>query len=375
MKIALSGGHLTPALAFLDYLKETNSPHTCIFFGRTQAQTRTGQPSHEADEVAAREVPFIEVSAGKFTSAAPWDILIMFLKNCKAYFSALYTLSQEKPDIYLSFGSYLAVPIGFAAWTLGIPVVTHEQTRSIGFATKALSPIAQKIFLSFPESKVLVPKRLAQVTGNLLRSSLHNQVDTAPTWYKNPANLPVVYITGGSQGSEVINTCTALLVPKLTKDWVVIHQCGSSSKQRSYSAELAQVRSSLPRSQQSRYSIQEWISAEELGWLYTTATLVVGRSGANTVQELATFAEPSILIPLPFSHNNEQFLNAQWLHEAGGAEVIEQKDLTPELLLEKIQLIASKHKAYRRRLSTLELPQQAAEKVLNALEEIVANKH
>lgn len=368
MKIALSGGHLTPALAFLDYLAEIKSEHTCVFFGRKLAQVSTEQTSHEAEEVEARGIHFIAFSGGKLTSYAPFDILAAVGQNILAFFSALYYLSVEKPDVFLSFGSYLAVPLGYAAWILGIPVITHEQTRSVGFATKALSPLARTIFLSFSDSLVHVPKHKSEVIGNLLRSTLTQNTDVAPSWYQNPQQLPILYVTGGSQGSEVINTCLSRLIPKLTKEWIVVHQCGSTSKYRSYSAELAQLRASLHRVQQSRYIIQEWISAEELGWLYTHATLVIGRAGANTVQELATFQVPSILIPLPFAHNNEQHINAQWLSEVGGAELIEQKDLTPELLHEKISLIASKHKAYRRKLSSLELPTNAPERVLRALE-------
>ncbi len=372
MKIALSGGHLTPALAFIDYLREQKAPHSCIFFGREHAQLVTGQPSHELEEVQARGVPFIPFSAGKVTSYNPVELLFVALHTVTAFVRALYYFVQEKPTIYLSFGSYLAVPLGYAAWVLGIPVVTHEQTRSIGFATKALAPIAKRIFVSFPESASQLPEHKTEVVGNLIRSSLTEHSDSAPSWYHNPQNLPVLYITGGSQGSEVINTCVSRLITKLVKEWVVIHQCGSSSQLRSYSSELAQVRAGLPRSHQNRYVIQEWISADELGWLYDHATVVVGRSGANTVQELASFQVPSILIPLPFSHHNEQFLNAAWLKESGGAEIIEQKDLTAELLLDKIGLVASKHKAYRRRLKDLEVPTEAPATVLAALEHITA---
>ncbi len=374
MKIALSGGHLTPALAFLDYLKESESPHFCVFFGREHAQTKTGQPSHEEEEVTARGVPFISFAAGKISTYSIFDVLLAGIQNCKAFFVALYHLSIEKPDIFLSFGTYMAVPLGYAAWVLGIPVVTHEQTRSIGFATKALSPLARKIFLSFPDSLAHVPKHKSEVTGNLLRSSLTPKIEVAPSWYHNPQELPILYVTGGSQGSEVINTCVGRLVPKLTKEYVVIHQCGSTSKMRSYSAELAQLRATLSKNQQNHYVIQEWLSAEELGWLYAHATLVVSRAGANTVQELATFQVPSILIPLPFAHNQEQLVNAQWLSQAGGAELIEQKDLTAELLFEKIALIRSKHKSYRRKLSALELPTDASHRVLQALEAICAGK-
>lgn len=374
MKIALSGGHLTPALAFIDYLREHNSPHVCVFFGREHAQVTTAQPSHEAEEVQARGVSFIPFSAGKITSYNPLELMLVCIQTSVAFFKALYYLIQEKPDVYLSFGSYLAVPLAYAAWILGIPVVTHEQTRSIGFATKALAPIAKRIFVSFPESLNQLPKYKTEVVGNLIRSSLTEHSNTAPSWYHNPQNLPVLYVTGGSQGSEVINTSVSRLIPKLAKEWVVIHQCGSSSQLRSYSSELAQVRTSLPRAHQYRYVIQEWISADELGWIYDHATLVIGRSGANTVQELASFQVPSILIPLPFSHHNEQYLNAAWLEESGGAEIIEQKDLTADLLLEKINLVASKHKAYRRRLKELEVPTQAPATVLAALEHLIVRQ-
>lgn len=373
MKILLSGGHLTPALAFIDYVNEHHSKDTILFAGRAYSRETDEQPSREKKETEIRKVNFIQFEAVK-----SGDNILATLSKTPLFLSSVIKASQiiskHKPDVFLSFGGYLAMPLAVAAWLHQVPVVTHEQTRSVGISNQFISRFAKKIAISFEESKRFFPASKTVVTGNLLRKKITKRIKNKPSWLHSESTLPLLYVTGGSQGSEVINTTISQMLPRLLKDWQVIHQCGAATSQRNYLAEIEQRKQKLNKAQKNRYWVREWITEEELSWIYTHATVVVSRAGANTTQELAFHCVPSVLIPLPFSHFQEQQLNAEALAKTGGAIIISQKQLTSDNLLQAIEQIRSKHNACRRKLKDMSIRIDADKQVYKLLKEVVPAK-
>jgi UDP-N-acetylglucosamine--N-acetylmuramyl-(pentapeptide) pyrophosphoryl-undecaprenol N-acetylglucosamine transferase len=349
MRILVSGGHLTPALAFIDYVQQDHQDDEVVFVGREFSRESDKQVSRERVEVEARNVQFIAFSAQKSAQSLATTLLKM-PRLAGSVLKAIAIVSKQKPDVFLSFGGYVAVPLAVACWLQQIPVVTHEQTRAVGVSNQFIGRIAKKIAISFPDSKQFFPSHKTVVTGNLLRKQLTKRLLQKPDWLESSSDLPMLYITGGSQGSEVINTTISQMLPRLLKEWQVIHQCGADSNQRSYQTELKRRKQQLTKPQQARYWIREWLTEPELAWIYKHATAVVSRSGANTTQELAFHCVPSVLIPLPFSHFQEQQLNAEALAKTGGAIIIQQKQLTVDTLLEALDQLKSKNNACRRKL-------------------------
>lgn len=333
MKIAMIGGHLTPALSFIDYLRSKHPQDQIVFIGRLYTQERERQPAQERELVLARGVTFIPLRAGKLD----WSSPLTLLKNLGYAFASLPTawriVRREKPDVVLSFGGYLAVPVALAAKIGRIRLIIHEQTQRLGLANALTSFLADQIALSKPPLPGEVVKGKAVVTGNLLRPGILVADPPLPSWWRSRGPTKILYVTGGSQGSEILNYLLLQLLPILTKQWFVIHQCGPASAQRNYLSEAQQVQMRLTPAQRRRYHVQEWYSEAEQAWIYQQARLAISRAGANTVDELAYHALPSILIPLPFSHRQEQYLNAQVLSEGGGARLLEQKDASAETLL------------------------------------------
>ena len=282
-------------------------------------------------------------------------------------FQAYLIVAKQKPDVFLSFGGYMAVPLAIAAWMQQIPVVTHEQTRAVGVSNQFISRFAKKIAISHQDSKKFFPAAKTILTGNLIRKQLTSPSILKPSWMTSNSSLPLLYITGGSQGSEIINTSISQMLPRLLKDWQIIHQCGAASSKRSYFSELQNRRKSLTKPQQSRYVIREWILESELAWIYKNATAVISRAGANTTQELSLNCIPSILIPLPFSHHQEQLLNAEALAKEKCAIVIPQKSLTTESLLTALETLKSKNNSFRKRLQDKPVKLDADKKVYNIL--------
>ena len=353
MNILVSGGHLTPALAFIDKLKEVRPDVTVVFAGRSKMQKTTDQPAHEYRLVRERTNTIFEhFDSGK------WGVGSIFYKAKQLGLTllslprALLIVSKYRPKVFVSFGGYLALPLAAAAKLMGVPVVTHEQTRTAGLANQLIAQIADAVAVSYPETTKFFPAKKTIVTGNLVRENLKKKAKK-PDWFKLKVKKPLLYITGGSQGSEIINTTVSYVIPQLLKEWVVIHQCGPKSKARDWQKELTQLKKHLPPKLKGHYLVKEWFDASELAWIYQHADLVVGRSGANTVSELKTSNLPAIFIPLKLARKDEQTKNAQAVAEAGGAVIIPQSELSPERLLEEIEKTKPKLKTMRQALKKL----------------------
>ncbi len=350
MKILITGGHLTPALAFIDFINKNHPEDKIIFLGRTHTQNKTKQESREKQETAKKGVLFIPFKSIKLSRNNIFEKLKVAPLLIASTLRAIVILGKNKPNIFVSFGGYLAVPVTFAAWIMRVPIVTHEQTRTAGIANRLISKFADKIAVSYEDTIKYFPANRTLFTGNLIRKNVLNTNNSRPKWIEKKLKNPVLYVTGGSQGSEVINHTISQIIKVLTRDWTVIHQCGNSTKSRNYKKELTQEKDHLPMSNRNNYYIREWLNEEELSWIYSNTKIIVSRAGANTTEEIAIKGIPSVLIPLPFSHNDEQLKNAQALSNKSQAILLEQKFLNPKTLLESIELINKYSKKFSRNL-------------------------
>lgn len=350
MKLLISGGHITPALSFIEYTQSVAPETDIIFAGREYSQTRLRQQSREREEIEKLHVHFIPFDAPRliFTSIiAIFSLIILFPISI---IQAIGIIIRYKPTVFVSFGSYQAVPLAIAAWCMRIPVITHEQTRSVGIANKVITFFAKKIAISFPETSGISAKHKIVLTGNLIRKRLLNTSSTKPEWLQSNSKKPLLYITGGNQGSEVINTTVGQALSRLTKKWLVIHQCGNPTAVRNYKHELEVLQSKLPSAQKFSYFVREWLHEEDLRWIYQKTHCMVSRAGANTLQELQYYAIPSVLIPLPFSRGNEQYLGAESISKNGGAYILHQRDLNPDSLVEALQAVSEQHDDMQKQL-------------------------
>ena len=369
-KIIISGGHLTPALALIDYLKENKIDSEIIFLGRLYSQELDKQESQEKKEVEKRNITFVPYNAPRPSKNIIGKITFLF-KLFLAYLNALFLMIKYHPNVFVSFGGYLAVPIAIAAWSLGIKIVTHEQTVTAGQANKIIGKFAKKIALSHQESAKHFPKEKVVVTGNPIRPDLVNAKPKRPAWAKDlSTNKPTLLITGGNQGSYIINTTISQVLPKIIKSWNVIHACGNPTNKINYHAELNDVKKSLPAGHRKNYIVREWLTTPELSWVYNVVDGAVSRSGANTVQELNFAQIPTIFIPLPFSKENEQLLNAKTITEKGAGILLEQKNLNAETLLKEINFVKKHQKSLRRKLDPLKPSANGAAKLWEIIEKI-----
>ena len=369
MKIFLTGAHLTPALAMIDYIQVSHADDQLVFLGRLYSQERLKQKAVEELEVKKRGVKFIPFAAVKFVNSSIIDLILAIFTFPKTVGKARKILRQEKPDVLLSFGSYLAVPFVLAAKSLKIPVVTHEQTIAMGKANQFIANLADKVAISFPQTSQYMKKDNFYLTGNPVRQAIFQKN------LKKPAYLPsktdqIILIMGGNQGSFVINNIVKLVLNDLLKDFTVVHQCGRANSLKNFPAELSKIKSTLPKKMQNRYFVRQWIEEEELFWLYQNSVLAVSRAGANTILELCLAKLPSILIPLPNTHNNEQVLNAKMMVKVGGAIIVDQQNLTAKSLLNAITTVHKHHQEMRQKLAKLKFHQEAEAKIYQLLVDV-----
>lgn len=342
MNLYITGGHLTPALAVIDELKKTNSSTQVFFIGREHSQAGV-QHSREKQEMELRSVPFFAINAAKFHRAQLSQNLFEIIKLPISFYQTWKILHANKPDVILSFGGYVALPVCILGKLFRARIVTHEQTKAAGLANQLIAKIADVIAVANEESANYFPKEKVVLTGNPIRQSLFKSYKTIPTWLRSvPVGKPMIYVTGGSQGSQIINQTIAAILPKLVKKYVVVHQCGGSEHQQSY-LDLMKVWEKLPKEHQDSYIVREWVEEREVSFLFRYCRFVISRAGANTVEELILSGTPAIFIPLAFAYNDEQYKNMYPLYEAGAALYLQQKDLLPETLMEKIKEVDRKY--------------------------------
>jgi UDP-N-acetylglucosamine--N-acetylmuramyl-(pentapeptide) pyrophosphoryl-undecaprenol N-acetylglucosamine transferase len=358
-KILITGGHLTPALAFMDFCQARRAEVEVIFAGREYAQEDNGQLSWEEKEVAARGVKFIAFAAVK---SGAWNVMSLG----QSVIQARQIMQEEKVARVLSFGGYMAIPFALAAKQMKIPVITHEQTQVLGRANRLLSPLVDKIAVSFPATRTLFPRKTV-VTGNPLREELWDRRAPRPSWLPKMAKpMPILYVAGGSQGSRTLNENLLPIVDQLVSDYVIVHQTGRASAKYDPEQEIAAYLRQR-KWQLASYVRREFLTGEELAYLLPRLEIAVSRAGANTVAELSAFAVATLYIPLPRTHYREQELNAQAMVDQGAAMMLPQAELLPQRLMEMIDQLQQQKQQLVAQLKKIPVERLANERIWELL--------
>lgn len=311
-----TGGHVFPAIAVAQELQQQG--WEIRWLGTKDRMEADLVPKHGI------EIEFIEISGlrGKGIGAllkAPFAIL-------KAVMQARKIIKNYQPDAVLGMGGYVSGPGGIAAKLCGVPVILHEQNAVAGLTNVWLSKIARRVLQAFPTA---FPD--AEVVGNPVRQDL--SLLPAPEQRFADRTYPInILVMGGSQGARVINQTVPQIAAALGQNVFISHQVGKGNL-----AEVAPI-----YAQTGNGMAAEFI--DDMAAAYAWADIVICRSGALTVCEIAAAGLPAIFVP--FQHKDrQQFLNANYLAQAGAAVIIEQPDFTPENLLAALTpLIADRTK-------------------------------
>lgn len=326
--IVVTGTHSTPALATIEELKKDQENDWQIYYlGRQFSMEGDKTPSPESIVFPEQGVSFIHIPAGRLQRRFTRYTVPSLLRIPWGCLVSLYWLFKIKPNIVCSFGGYVSVPVVLAAKLLAIPSLTHEQTATVGLANKINSFLVNRVAITFPQTRNLFPKGKTILTGNPIRSEIF---DTTKPLHQFEKSRPTIYFTGGSQGASSLNEVIWSILPDLARKYNIIHQCGGHDY-----IKLKKQYRHLKKEVKEAYFLVDYIKSDSVGWALNS-DLVVGRSGANTVLELAALARPAILIPLPKSANNEQLLNAHFLADQNQATIINQAEFSDQTLLATI---------------------------------------
>lgn len=330
MKIILTGTHLTPALAVIEEFKNKFNAEI-IYIGRSSTMEGDKTESVESKILNNLGIKFLPLISGRLQRSFTIYTIPSLIKIPFGFFQAMYYLLTEKPEIILSFGGYLSVPVVTCAWLLNIPIIIHEQTLVSGLANSFSGLFADKIAISFEKEKSFNNKKII-FTGNPIRSEILkpevskdieiNQIILLAKKEKKP----LILITGGNQGSRIINKIIFDNLKKLTEISCVIHQTGDSKYLDFEKLTVLKKDLNYP----DRYLVRKWIETNDFGFLISKIDLTVSRSGINTLQEMAFYAVPTLVIPLPYLPKDEQGVNARYFEKLGLVKIIYQKDLTSE---------------------------------------------
>lgn len=343
MKVVLIGGHLSPALSVLQSLPKNTK---VLFIGRKYGLEGDSALSLEYNTMTQLGIPFVGLNTGRLQRKLTKFTLFSLLKLPFGIIKSFLILIEFKPDVVVGFGGYVSIPVVLCAFILRIPVVIHEQTMEAGLANRLVGRFAKKICISWQTSRKYFPKDKVVLTGNPIRKFLISNPDASGQSPIFNNKLPIIYVTGGSSGSHFINALIEGIIKDLLKSYNVIHQTGDAHEYHDFDR-LEQLRESLSEELRDRYILEKFIDPSEIGELVNSSSLVISRSGMNTITELIYFEKPALLIPLPFSQNNEQMKNAKFLEKIGLGIVLQQSDLNQKKLLQAIDLVFHDISSYR----------------------------
>jgi len=321
-KIILSGGgtagSVTPLLAIVDeFKKEKLNNYEFLWIG-----TKKGL---EEKMVQDAKIKFIKINSGKLRRYFSFynfsDIFLIIF----GFFQSLIILIKYKPNLLISAGGFVSVPVAFASWILRIPILIHQQDARPGLSNKIMSFFAKKITVTFKKSLNDYSRKAIWI-GNPIRNNIEKlKIDKKTTIQKLELNnkKPIILVIGGGTGSLFINNLIINNLEKLTKFCQIIHITG---KNKSINFNINKI----------NYKVFEFLDLTKMADAYSIADIVISRCGMGVLTELSYLGKPSILIPMPNSHQED---NAKIFQESNSAIILNQEKISGDILEENIKKI------------------------------------
>ncbi len=304
-------GSVIPLLAVAEELKKKNPNVDFCWLG-----TRGGL---EEKIIRDYNMDFKAIWSGKFRRYFSWLNLVDMFKVLFGFIQSIYILARWRPDGIVSAGGFVAVPVVWAGWLLGVPSLIHQQDVRVGLANKLCSWVARKITVCFEDSAVNFNPNKTQVVGNPVREAVKEKVSREELLarFKLKEDLPVVLVMGGGRGAASINELALDALDELIEFCQVIHITGAGEWQAGKKNNYIQydfLVDSLPA--------------------FKAAEVVVSRAGMGSLTEIAYLKKPAVIIPMPDSHQED---NAAYFYESGGIIVLDEEELDEDKLVRVVK--------------------------------------
>lgn len=347
MKLLFSGGgtlgSVTPLLAIIDNIKKTH-PNDEIFW----VTTKDGL---EKDFLSNLNIKKYSITSAKLRRYFSLQNFLDMFRFIRAFFESYKIIKNTDPNIIISAGSYISVPLVFAGKLLKKKILIHQQDIKIGLANKIMSFFADKITLSFPESKTGFKNKKTYITGNPCRFTKEQINELNREYLLNKYNFksekPIILILGGSSGSEKINKVIYNSVLELTKHYQIIHTTGLS-KGKSI--------------EHNDYYQFEFLRHRILDFMFL-ADIIVSRAGCATLTELSFLEKCSIIIPL----QGHQEYNADYFFKKQAVEIYKADDLIEKIF--ELGKNKQQQKVLKKNISNI-MPNNGTENIIKHIYEL-----
>lgn len=341
-KLLLAGSHAgSTAIAVIEEIKKRNLDIEIHWVGM------------EYKNMNNYDVIFHNLESGKIENKFTKNTISSFLKIPNSFLKGRKIVNEIKPDLTLSFGSAAGAISAFWSSFRNVPVILHEQTASAGRANIISSYFAKNILISRESSGVFFNKNKTKLVGNPMNKEIQKYIGI-----KRSSRARSILITGGSRGSKWINDAIKPLLPRLLDRFYVIHQTGEANLE-----EFKSIKNE-------KYFVFGQTNPKNMAEIFAKSDIVISRSGANTCWEILLLKKPSILIPIPWTYNDEATENAKYLESLGLSKILPQKELTPHRLYAEIEKLIEEYPSVLKKTESIESPDVfASEKIVDILQE------
>ncbi|MBO5183289.1 MAG: undecaprenyldiphospho-muramoylpentapeptide beta-N-acetylglucosaminyltransferase [Bacilli bacterium] len=318
MKVVISaggtGGHINPALAIIDKIKQEDKKSEFLYIGTTNRM--------EKDIVPEKGIPYVGIEMqGLRRSLSPKNLVAVF-KYIKGISTCKKEIRKFNPDIVIGTGGYVTAPVIYAAKKCGYKTLVHEQNSILGLSNRILLKYTDTLCTSFESMK---PDNVHYVyTGNPTSESTINKKPYDKTDFKLSKSKKLVLIVMGSLGSSTVNEILKGTLKKFgSKNYQVVIVTG-----KGYYEDFSKLEKSK--------NVFIFPYIDDLPRLMKVTDVLVTRAGASTLSEIMATKTPSILVPSPYVTENHQYKNAMDLVKKNAGVLLEEKDLTEDKLITMI---------------------------------------
>jgi len=318
-----TAGHTSPAVAVIEELQSRDPRLALQWVGRRGAvEERIAQ---------LQTIPFRALPVSGWPRSGIFKRIWVAIQLAVALVLAFVYLRRFRPQAVLAVGGYVSVPLTLVAQRLGIPTVLHEQNRSMGLANRLLAKKANRILLSFEDTTGNFPKEHVRLVGNPVRKDFHNpptKTEARERLDLDP-KIPVVVVTGGSQGAQTIN--------KAMEE--VLQTIGPREAQFIWLAGRAGAEAARAIAEKSSASVRVHAFVDNMADICAASDFLISRAGASSTAEIGILGRPSILIPYPNATDNHQEHNARAMETVGAAIVILDQECTGNHLIKSVNAL------------------------------------
>ena len=341
-KIVFTGGgtlgHVMPNLYLIEDLKDENE----IFY--------IGGDGIEKEKVKSKNLKYYKIDATKLFRGKFRRNLAIPFKLIRSINQAKKILKEIQPDLVVSKGGYISLPVCIAARRLRIPIISHESDYSFGLANKIILKISDVMCVNF-EHLANMRKNIVY-TGPIISNEFKLKNIKSDIKLKLNPNKPTILFVGGSSGSKKINDTVFNTLTRLLQVYNIIHIVGKGNQTKAQGENYNQLE-----------------MCNNMPYVYSISDLVVGRAGAGVIFESAFMQKPMLLIPLQNKNSRgDQVQNANYFKSKGGARVLSEAELNPVTLYKHIELALKDLEKMKSNLRKMDLT-KGKEKMLKIIKE------